>query len=282
MYKIRDLVQLSTEFLEKKNIAFSRLCSEELLAFILKRKRIGLFLNCEALVKKREADLYFGLVKRKAEGEPLGYLLEEGEFLECKLTLTPDVLIPRQETEILVDLALKKIPNEPQILWDLCTGSGCMGLAAKKHRSQLQVTLSDLSAKALACAKKNAEQNQLEVSCLQSDLLGAFEGKKADFVFCNPPYVSEEEYSKLEREVHFEPREAHLAKEGGLEFYKRLAADLPACLNPGAKVFLEIGHNQGRAVRKIFSQSHWKQRRYEKDWAGKDRFFFLEFRFELP
>jgi len=282
MHSIRDLVQLSTDFLEKKNIASARLCAEELLAFILKRKRLDLFLDYDAPIEKQEVDLYRTLVQRKAEGEPLGYLLEQAKFLDCRLILSPAVLIPRQETEILVSLALKDIPNQPKNLWDLCTGSGCMGLAAKKHRPELHVTLSDLSNEALSCARKNAEKNRLEVTCLQGDLLAPFEGQKADFIFCNPPYVSEEIYPTLEKEVHFEPTEAHLAKEGGLEFYKRLARELPPFLTSGAKVFLEIGHDQKEEVMAIFHQSHWKQKRCEKDWAKKDRFFFLEFSPDLP
>lgn len=282
MHSVRKLLQLSTEFLEKKEITAPKLCAEELLAFVLKKKRLDLFLDYDAPVEESEVGRYRSLIKRKSEGEPLGYLLETADFLDCRLTLSPAVLIPRQETEILVSMALKEISDEPKTLWDLCCGSGCMGLAAKKHRPHLQVTLADLSSEALKCAKKNAEQNDLEVTCLQGDLLAPFEGQKADFIFCNPPYVAEEDYPKLEKEVHFEPRCAHVAQEKGLEFYRRLASELPPFLSSGAKIFLEIGHDQGSAVLEIFHQSHWKQKRCEKDWAGNDRFFFLVFSPELP
>jgi len=282
MHNVRKLLQLSTEFLEKKEISAPKLCAEELLAFVLKKKRLDLFLDYDAPVEESEVGRYRSLIKRKSEGEPLGYLLESADFLDCRLTLSPAVLIPRQETEILVSMALKEISDEPKTLWDLCCGSGCMGLAAKKHRPHLQVTLADLSSEALECAKKNAEQNDLEVTCLQGDLLAPFEGQKADFIFCNPPYVAEEDYPKLEKEVHFEPRSAHVAQEKGLEFYRRLASELPPFLSSGAKIFLEIGHDQGSAVLEVFHQSHWKQKRCEKDWAGNDRFFFLVFSPELP
>lgn len=282
MHNVRKLLQLSTEFLEKKEITAPKLCAEELLAFVLKKKRLDLFLDYDAPVEESEVGRYRSLIKRKSEGEPLGYLLETADFLDCMLTLSPAVLIPRQETEILVSMALKEISDEPKTLWDLCCGSGCMGLAAKKHRPHLQVTLADLSSEVLECAKKNAEQNDLEVTCVQGDLLAPFEGQKADFIFCNPPYVAEEDYPKLEKEVHFEPRCAHVAQEKGLEFYMRLATELPPFLSSGAKIFLEIGHDQGSAVLEIFHQSHWKQKRCEKDWAGNDRFFFLVFSPELP
>lgn len=281
MHSIRKLIQLSTGFLEQKKIISPRLSAEELLAFVLKRKRIDLFMDYDAPIEKQEMDLFRNLIKRRANGEPLGYLLQSAEFLDCKLELTSDTFIPRQETEILVNLALKEISNEPKALWDLCTGSGCMGIAAKKHRPQLQVTLSDISKKALACAKKNAEKNNLSINYLQGDLLEPFQSEKADFILCNPPYVSEKEYLNLEKEIYFEPKQAHLAKEEGLEFYRRLALELPPFLVEGAKIFLEIGYNQKRAVMDIFNQRYWKQKRCEKDWAKKDRFFFLEFRSEF-
>lgn len=278
MHSIRELIHLSTDFLEKKGIASPRLCAEELLAFVLKRKRMDLFLDYDAPVLEKEVNDYRNLLKRKGRGEPLGYLLETTQFLDCVLNVSPEVLVPRQETEVLVNLALKEIADEPKVLWDLCTGSGCMGLAAKKQRPQLEVTLSDLSEQALACARSNGAANQLDAAYLQGDLLEPFKGKKADYIFCNPPYVSDEEYPSLEKEVHFEPKMAHVARNGGVEFYQRLSEELPPFLNPGAKVFLEIGYSQGEKILGVFNQSCWKQKRYEKDWAGHDRFFFLEFR----
>ena len=282
MHSIRELIKLSTDYLEKKKITSPRLCSEVLLAFVLKIKRLDLFLDYDQLLQTNEVDQYRSLMQRKGKGEPLGYLLGNAEFLGCHLTLSPSALIPRQETEILVNLALKEISNEPKALWDLCCGSGAMGLAAKKHHPKLDVTLADISEDSLALAKENALGNHLEVKFKQGDLLFPFIGEKADIIFCNPPYVSEDEYSQLEKEVHFEPKCAHVAQDEGFEFYKRLAKELPAYLNPDAKVFLEIGHQQSIQVRAIFSKNHWKSIRCEKDWSGKDRFFFLEFSPELP
>ena len=277
MRSLKELVQSSTTFLEKKGVTSPRRCAEELLAFALDQNRFDLFLEGDRFLEKEEEERYHQLVRRKGLREPLGYLLKEMEFLGCTLSLNPKVFIPRFETEILLDLALKEIPDQPKILWDLCTGTGCLGLAAKKHRPNLQVTLSDISEHALVCAQRNGEKNRLKVDCIKSDLLSKFRGRKADFILCNPPYVSEEEYPHLEREVHFEPRKALVARERGLEFYRRLALDLPDFLIDGAKIFLEIGQGQGQEVEQIFDQNRWKRRGCKKDWAGKDRFFFLEF-----
>lgn len=277
MPSVKELIESSTIFLEKRGVPSPRLCAEELLGLTLDQKRADLFLNRDRFLKKEEEERYHQLVRRKGLREPLGYLLKEMEFLGCTLSLSPEVFIPRFETEILLDLALKEIPDQPKTLWDLCTGTGCLGLATKKQRPNLQVTLSDISEHALACAQMNGEKNRLKVDCIKSDLLSEFRGRKADFILCNPPYVSEEEYPYLEREVHFEPRKALVAKNRGLEFYRRLALDLPNFLTDGANIFLEIGQNQGQEVAQIFNQNRWKRKRCKKDWAGKDRFFFLEF-----
>ncbi|MGE0199143.1 MAG: peptide chain release factor N(5)-glutamine methyltransferase [Simkaniaceae bacterium] len=275
MHNIRELIHLSSGYLKKRGVVNARREAEELLAALLKKKRMELYFDYDAPLEEGEVVKYRDWIRRKGEKEPLEYITGVIEFFDCYLSVHPGILIPRQETEILATLALKEIPQEAKTLWDLCTGSGCLGLSMKKKRPDLEVTLSDLSETALVCARKNAERNGLEVSVLQGDLLKPFAGKKADVVFCNPPYVTEEEYQGLEDSVRlYEPKEALV---GGVCFYERLAHELPSYLNPHAKVFLEMGATQGEALKEIFDQKHWKQKRCEKDWAGYDRFFFLEY-----
>ncbi len=219
-------------------------------------------------------------LKRSVAGEPIAYILGEVEFMGCRIKVTPNVLIPRQETEILVDLALKKImdkipPNG--VFWDLCAGSGCIGLGIKKACPELCVVLSDISPQAIALAEINAAHNHLSVQCRVGDLLQPFLNEKADFVICNPPYVSKKEFSELDRSVRdYEPSLALLAGCDGTDFYDRLSDELPRFLNPGARVFLEIGYAQGAVVQEIFAKSPWLNCQIKKDWAGHDRFFFLE------
>ena len=123
----------------------------------------------------------------------------------------------------------------------------------------------------------NAALNNVQVICLQGDLLNPFQGCKADFVVCNPPYISENEYAILDKEVgEYEPREALVGGSTGLEIYERLAKELPPHLNPKARVWLEIGFDQGSAVQKVFSTPFWNKHWFENDWAGHNRFFFLE------
>lgn len=273
MRNVRELVQLSTDYLEKRGVSHARREAEELLAFLLKRKRLELYFDYDAPLEEKEIERYRAWIKRKGDKEPLAYILGEVDFMDLTIRVTPEVLIPRQETEILADLILKKLPEKPCAIWDVCTGSGCLGLAIKNARPDCNVTLSDVSEGALSIARENAQRSELEVALLQGDLLESFEGK-ADIIVCNPPYITEEEYRELEDEVRlFEPK---LALVGGLSFYERLARDLPAVLNPGAKVFFEIGMGQRERLEALFDQSPWKSVRCEKDWAGHDRFFFLE------
>jgi release factor glutamine methyltransferase len=279
MHTVRDLIEMSTDYLRKKGIPHERRCVEELLAFTLKKKRIDLYMEYDRPVEKAEVDHFRTLLKRKGAGEPFEYITGVISFFGCTLALSPSVLIPRQETEILLTKATEEIEDEKKVFWDLCTGSGALGLGIKKARPKLDVTLSDISEKALDCARENAKRNALDVAFVHGDLLKPFSGKKAHYVFCNPPYVSKAQYQTLPSIVkNFEPKEALLAGETGYEFFERLARELPFVLHSGAKVFLEVGTEQGERVLEIFSQSCWKRACYEKDWAGHDRFFFLEFR----
>lgn len=280
MKTIAEVLSLSTAFLAEKKLDRSRRSAEELLASVLGVKKMDLYLQHDRPLVESELEKMRSLLRRRSTGEPLEQILGEVEFYHCHLAITPDVLIPRQETEILVDLIAKRIKERPVSglsLWDLCTGSGCIGLSLKKTFSELNVSLSDLCPKALAVAKKNAEANFLQVDLRMGDLLEPFFGETADFIICNPPYVSQKEYEALDPGVRdFEPSSALLAGERGTEFYERIALELPPFLRPGAQIFLEIGSGQGADVQEIFSSLPWRRNRLLKDWAGKDRFFFLE------
>lgn len=280
MKTVREILPQAAEFLQKKGLQDARRSAEEIIAFVLSCKRLDLYLNHDLPLKEEELQHVRDLLKKRAQKVPLDYVLGSADFYGCKLKITSDVLIPRPETEILVDLAVKALQNEDltgKVLWDVCCGSGCIGLALKRKLPVLAVTLSDLSANALSIAKENAQKNDLEVRFLQGDFLIPFGSEKADFVICNPPYVSEEEYKQISSEVRdFEPKLALVARKNGLEFYERLNAELPDRLKKGGKVFLEIGSAQGQAMTSIFCSPRWTKKQLLPDWAGHDRFFFLE------
>lgn len=207
------------------------------------------------------AQAYFDLVKRVADGEPIAYVLGEWDFFGITLQVTPDVLIPRDDTCAVTELAIKYalfMDKCPRIL-DLCTGSGCIGIAVATKITDARVTLADISKEALAVAKKNAVRTKLtgRVSCVAADALAVpdtFLGK-FDMIISNPPYVTTEEMRLLPDSVKkYEP---HLALHGGkdgLIFYRNIAKNYAEALKPGGFLCFEFGINQGDDVCQILTE----------------------------
>lgn len=276
MKSVGEILNASAEFLERKKIARPKRLAEELLAHALRVKRIDLYMQFDRLVEESELSQMRPWIKRLSEGEPIEYIIGEVEFFGCRIKVDPRVLIPRPETEILVDHISKRLKGASSV-WDVCTGSGCIGIALKKKFPLISVSLADLSSEALTLASENAVLNDVKVECLLGDLMEPFNGRKTDAVVVNPPYVSVSEYLSLDPSVrNFEPKMALVGGDKGSEFYERLEKSLPGFLNPGAQVFLEIGFAQGDALQTIFSSPVWSKRECLPDWSGKDRFFFLE------
>lgn len=260
MKTVGEVFKLSSEFIGRRRVA------EEAIAHVLKMRRMDVYLQFDKPILDEELSHIREILKRCKRGEPFEYVIGAVDFFGCRLHIDRRVLIPRPETEILAGMAAKRVQRG--VLWDLCTGSGCIGIALKKARPELAVTLSDISPEALSLASENARLNGAGVELLQGDLLAPFKGRKADWIICNPPYISQSEFIRLDPSVRdFEPKQALLAGFSGLEFYERLASELPAYLNPGAQVFLEIGSTQGEAVKRLFPHGE-----IHSDWAGHPRF----------
>lgn len=280
MQSVLDILNLCTQYLQKRGIAGARRQAEELLCDALQTNRLKLYLDFERPVTQAELDKCRTYLNRRAQGEPLAYIHGFVEFYGCHLKVTPAVLIPRQETEILADKIVKQLMKEPvegKVLWDICCGSGCLGIAIKKQLPGLTVVLTDLSLEAVEIAKENAKANQVDVEVLQGDLLVPFKGHKAHYVVCNPPYIAESEYEKLDPEVRrYEPKLALVGGVKGTEVYEQLAQELPHYLTPSAKIWFEIGYQQGDKIKNLFKGPNWKSQQVENDWAGHSRFFFLE------
>jgi release factor glutamine methyltransferase len=271
MKTIGEILKLSTDFLKERKISHPRRVSEDLIAHVLRIKKMDLYLQFDKPLIENELDRVRDLLKRCSKGEPIEYVLGEVEFFGCRIKVDQRVLIPRPETEILVEMVSKKIHNKG-VLWDLCTGSGCIGIALKKAHPELQVSLSDVSKQALTLAAENAKLNKVDIEIFQGDLLEPFLGRKADWIICNPPYISEIEYSQLDPSVRdHEPKLALLGGKRGTEFYERLMRELPGHLNSGAQIFFEIGSTQGESLEKIFPAG-----KVYFDWAGLPRFFIVQ------
>lgn len=277
MKTVQQALLLLSESLQANNIDYPDRQAEDLLCDLLSLSRAHLFCNKEKLLTEQEWQDCQVRLQKRLRGMPLQYIHGKVDFYGCTIKVNSNVLIPRQETEILVDeiaRALKGKDLKGQSLWDVCCGSGCMGIALKKQFPDLQVCLSDLSAEVMEVAQENAKLNQVDIHFFQGDLLEPFKNQKTHYFVCNPPYISREEYEKLEKEVRdYEPSQALLGGETGLEFYKRLAKELPNYLFPEAYIWLEIGYNQGLAVCELFAGSSWREQQLKKDWSGHDRFF---------
>lgn len=281
MKTVGEIVRLSTAFLQERGVAFPRRMAEELLAHAFQERRLDLYLAFDRPVEERELVGFRALLKRAARHEPLQYLIGEVEFYHTTLRVTPDVLIPRPETEELVERIVRHVRSRVQdlsgmVLWDLCTGSGCIAIALKKALPSLQVIATDLSSRALAIARRNAALNQVDILFEEGDLTAPLQGRQVHFVVSNPPYVSVEEFKALDASVReFEPREALVAEEEGRAFYRRLSRELPSFLHAHGELFLEIGSHQAD-VESFFTNPPWIRVERILDRSEKDRFIFLE------
>ena len=221
------------------------------------------------------AKRYLDLAAEMLAGKPLAYILGKWSFYGLDLPVTPDVLIPRDDTMAVVDLALEQsrwLPSNPRIL-DLCTGSGCIGLALASRIKDARVTLADLSPKALKIAKKNTTDLKLtgRVSCVQADALqpaSRFLGQ-FDLLISNPPYITGDEMEKLECSVRdYEPHMALYGGEDGLDFYRSIAVNYAAALKPGGFLCLEFGMGQEDAVCWILEANDYEVLELRKDTGG--------------
>ncbi len=217
-------------------------------------------------------------LKRLLSGEPLPYVLGEWEFYGLPLRVTPDVLIPRDDTVAVAELAIRQalfLDQDPRIL-DLCCGSGCIGLAVASRVKDAKVTLADLSREALAIAKENVTINKLSgrVRCVQTDAMQPptpFLGKY-DLIVSNPPYVTGEEMEALPNSVRdFEPHMALFGGDDGLDFYRAIARNFTKALKPGGYLCFEFGMGQGDAVRGILAENGYTILERTRDYNDRER-----------
>jgi len=248
---------------------------EEIVSSIFGVPRCELFYCYEKAVEK---DL-LAKVKKSLnlilKGNLVEYVIGKVGFYGCTITVNPSVLIPRQETELLMEIFANHVDDSlPKTVFDICCGSGCLGISTKKNFPNLDVYASDISQVALNTAKKNAEINHVDVKFLKGSLFKPFKDLRADYILCNPPYLSEEEFKEINNTK--EPSLALIGGKTGLEFYEKIADEVLDYVNPGAKIFLEIGYAQGDLVNKIFEKLPFRNKGIKRDLAGLDRFFFLE------
>jgi len=212
-----------------------------------------------------------GWLEARESGQPLQYVLGNTCFMGLDFKCDERALIPRQDTETLAELALHRMQGRknPKVL-DLCTGTGAIGLSLKHYRRDAQVTLTDISPDALALARENAEALGLDVNFRQGDLFEAVKGEKFDFVFSNPPYLTEQDMDELQAEVRHEPELALRGGQDGLIFYRRISEGLDSVLNEGGEALLEIGKGQEDDVIALLNEQGFEAQAYA-DLCGINR-----------
>ena len=200
-------------------------------------------------LRPKQLDAMNAFLSRRKQGEPVQYILQRADFMGLKLYVDKRVLIPRQDTETLVEAAIVELQTKkrPRVL-DLCAGSGAIGLSIKSLVPGAEVTLSDLSTGALEVVKKNAHALEVEVSIRHGDLFEAVGKERFDLIASNPPYIRASEMASLQREVQFEPAMALDGGLDGLDFYRRIAAGAAEHLNPGGSLYLEVGEGEAPDV----------------------------------
>ncbi|HUI06743.1 MAG TPA: peptide chain release factor N(5)-glutamine methyltransferase [Verrucomicrobiae bacterium] len=292
--RILDVINKTTPFFEKQRIESPRLNIELLLAHLLKKKRLDLYLEFERELDDATLEKLREMVRRRAGGEPVQYITGETEFCGLKFMVDKRVLIPRPETELLVETVLERLKAEgtshrlpvsdrrsPLTILDVGTGSGCIAIALAKKllapggdvRARFFAT--DESAEALAVARANAKTHEVEknIGFFQGDMLEALSNSlRADVIVSNPPYVADGELAKLPKEVRdFEPVRALAAGEDGLKAIRRLVMNAKRFMSPSGFVALEIGAGQRPAVEQLFENNGCVVTEVVKDLQGHER-----------
>ena len=252
---------------------------------ILETDRVSLYLNQNKIIPKDKLQLISQALKRRINGEPIQYILGKTEFMGLEFKVTPKVLIPRDDTEILVEKVISlvkenKALSNPKIL-DLCTGSGCIAVSLAKFIKNAKVVAADISQDALDIAKENALLNNVKVDFIQSDLFNSADLVTlcpCDIIVSNPPYVKEDEIQDLEPEVRHEPEIALNGGGNGLNFYSLIIVQAHKYLKNGGFLVLEIGFGQNEEIRGLFESSkNFKVIETVKDYNNIDRVLVARF-----
>ena len=275
--KIKDIVDKTTLFFKQKDFASPRLDAELLISDILKLKRIDLYLKYDQPLSEQEVRLCRDVVRRRASGEPVAYILQRRDFYGHTFYVDPHVLIPRPETELLVETAesFLKSMSSPRLL-DLGTGSGCIAISLLKSLPQAQAVLVDVSDGALQIARKNAHALEVEGRC-EFRLWNASETLTPDtsdfqLIVANPPYISPQDPDIESNVKKFEPSLALFAEDNGLEMIRSWAKAQVQYLQSGGLMIFEMGAHQGPSVRQIFSEMKvFSEIQILKDLAGHER-----------
>lgn len=270
---IKQAITKGMIMLKSNNVESPKLKARLLLQYVLDKPRQYIIVYDNKEIDKQQQWQYFVNIEKLTKGIPLQHITHRQEFMKMDFFVDENVLIPRPDTEILVEEVIKIAQkyNSPRIL-DLCTGSGAIAISLKKFVPNADITAVDISEKALEIAQKNAEKLEAKINFVKSNLFDKLDNKKFDIIVSNPPYIRKDEIKKLSEEVQKEPKIALDGGEDGLDFYRIIAEQAINYLKTGSFLCFEIGYNQKNDVIKIIEdEQNYKNTYCKKDLYGNDR-----------
>lgn len=284
---IQELLVLGKERLESSGSEYAKYERKVLLEEVLGCDYMYMLMHGEEEISSEKEEEYFRLLERRCGHYPLQYLLGYAHFMDYTFYVNESVLIPRNDTEILVEAAdslldtltaeeREDVPEagthaEPFRVLDLCCGSGCIGISLKLYHSEIDLTLTDISEDAIEVTKRNLNKYEVKARLVCDNLLHGIT-EKMDMIVSNPPYIESGVIDSLMPEVkEYEPVLALDGGEDGLTFYRKIIAEVPGYLSSGGWLLFEIGYNQGEQVSELMRQAGFKDVEVKKDYAGLDR-----------
>lgn len=275
---IKQAITKGMIMLKSNNVESPKLKARLLLQYVLDKPRQYIIVYDNKEIDKQQQWQYFVNIEKLTKGIPLQHITRRQEFMKMDFFVDENVLIPRPDTEILVEEVIKIAQkyNSPRIL-DLCTGSGAIAISLKKFVPNADITAVDISEKALEIAQKNAEKLEAKINFVKSNLFDKLDNKKFDIIVSNPPYIRKDEIKKLSEEVQKEPKIALDGGEDGLDFYRIIAEQAINYLKTGSFLCFEIGYNQKNDVIKIIEdEQNYKNTYCKKDLYGNDRIIITQ------
>lgn len=282
MLTVLEALNGASDYLQNKGIKSSRLNAELLLSHILNCKRLELYLSFDRPLQKSETDSYRELLKRRSGFEPLQYIIGKVEFYGLDFEVNKSVLIPRPETELLVEAIIESVKNDESInIIDIGCGSGNISIALAKNIPSCRVIGLDINEEAIETSKRNAKLNGVESQLIfmKKNILNGIEisDNRFDVAVSNPPYVSVEDFVNLDLELRlYEPKIALTDDSDGLSFYRKISSFSKTLLKSNGKIFFEIGAGQSGAVKKILMNDDYKNIVIKKDFSDIERIIIGE------
>ena len=269
---VKEAKKKGIEELKKANIEEPIIKIRMILSFVLNKTKEFIMAHEEYNLNEEEEKEFFDGIEKLRNNIPIEYITHNKEFMKLNFYVNEDVLIPREDTEILVEEIIDEYKNKDVKILDLCTGSGCIGISLKKYMANANVSASDISGNALKVAKLNAKNNNVEINFILSDMFKNIKEKDFDIIVSNPPYIKTEVIKTLNKDVQNEPSLALDGGEDGLFFYKKIIKEAYGFLKNYGMIFLEIGYDQKQDLINIVKEDkRYKLVKVKTDLENNDR-----------